>query len=77
MGIKEHFDGGAKKDGCIFVSQEYLAGTTDEDKNSHPKDIQQSTIPSLEILSTHQLRSILWASRAMWIKVPTKMDTYS
>ena len=77
MGIKEHFDGGAKKNGYIFVAQEYLAGTTDEDKNSHPKDIQQSTIPSLDKLPTHLLRSILWVSRAMWIKVPTKMDSYS
>ena len=30
MGIKEHLDRGAKKDGCIFVAQEYLAGKTDE-----------------------------------------------
>ena len=35
MGIKGYVDKGANENGFIFVGRGYLAGTTDEDKNSY------------------------------------------
>jgi hypothetical protein len=66
-----HVEIGHRENRWKLGSSQYFPCTTDEDIILTSRGYSTIYNPSLEKLSTHKLRSILWASNIIWMVVPT------